>query len=292
VARSVYVYVMEGLGNQLFQYATGRAMARRTGLPLLLNTSWFTHPQRAHRPYGLGFFPIAAEVATPRQLLGLPQDDAGRRFGLLSLDEIVETVREPNLLYWPDLIAKRGPMYLIGYWQHVRYFEEYGDAIRRELAFPPLPAEAQPLAERIAGQPNSVVVHVRRGDYFDPRYAQLFTGCCSPEYYRAAIKLVANKVGPLSLFVFSDEPEWVRANFDPLGHEMEVVDNPAHVAAPHHDMHLMTLGRHHIIANSTFSWWGAWLSRSVMVIAPGRWLAGPPPDFGTFGRYPASWVLV
>jgi hypothetical protein len=75
---------------------------------------------------------------------------------------------------------------------------------------------------------------------------------------------------------------------------MEVVDFPEHMAAPHHDMHLMTLGHGHIIANSTFSWWGAWLAKSGCVVAPRRWFAthGTATDFGTRDRYPSSWLRV
>jgi hypothetical protein len=291
MARGIYVQVTSGFGNQMFQYAMGRAMAARNGLPFVLDLSWFERPKGKPRPYGLNVFDLKARVAPAEELRDIMSGDFARRFGLVSVADFITPVPEPQLHFWRPALAVRGPAYLGGFWQSPRYFEDFSDLVRQDFAFPPLPAEAEPMAGRITGAPNAVAVHVRRGDYLtDGRLGS----CCPAHYYREGIARLAAKVGPLNLFVFSDEPDWVRQNFDPSGHAMEVVDFPAHVDAPHHDMHLMSLARHHVIANSTFSWWGAWLAKGDTVIAPGRWFAnaGPETQFGTVDRYPLSWMRV
>jgi hypothetical protein len=295
MARCIYVHISGGLGNQLYQYAVGRATSVRTGLPLVLDLRWFQQPQDMPRAYGLPAFPIKAAIATPQQLRDVQSDDVSRRFGLVPMSELVTFVRETERRFAPQFVQLNGPLYLRGYWQSPQYFSAVEKEIREEFTFPSLPPPAAELGSRIKATGNSVVVHVRRGDYVATQLGRnRFGDACSPAYYAAAVDRMAAKVGPLSLFVFSDDPDWVRANFDGRGHSVEFVHFPEHQQAAHHDMHLMSLGHHHIIANSTFSWWGAYLARSRAVIVPQRWYAneGPETEYGNATRHPPGWERI
>lgn len=274
-----------GLGNQMFQYAAGRALAFRLGADLKLDLSWFDTAASVDMPrrYMLEVFSSLAVVpAAPeecahfaragesragrflRRLCGRPRPYAGTY------------APEPYYAYWPGFERIVAPAYLSGYWQNERYFSAVSDLIRRDFSFPPLlSSEGEDLGGRIRAAHASVCVHIRRGDYVTNPAIHAFHGICAPEYYKKALDIVAAQAGQaLELFIFSDDPLWARGNFDTRGFPATVVDLPEHVAEPWHDMHLMRLCRHHIIANSSFSWWGAWLADAGGVVCcPERWFA-------------------
>lgn len=117
-------------------------------------------------------------------------------------------------------------------------------------------------------------LHVRRGDYVSDARTHATLGVCSLDYYRAAVRYIADHVEAPEFFVFSDDIAWAQANLE-LGHPCHYVDHNRG-AESYNDMRLMSLCRHHIIANSSFSWWGAWLNPRAdkVVVAPARWFAG------------------
>jgi len=121
---------------------------------------------------------------------------------------------------------------------------------------------------------TSVSVHVRRGDYASNPATNLYHGTCDPEYYLAAERKLRTEFGELTLFVFSDDPQWAKDNVQFQSNAVAVTHNL--LERDYEDLHLMTLCDHHIIANSTFSWWGAWLcdNPGKMVIAPRQWFRG------------------
>lgn len=269
-----------GLGNQMFQYATGRALALRLGVELKLDISWFSRAEGcAPRQYLLNkTFSLVPVIATARECAQL----IWRRESFFSrvLRRIRHTprlhaatcIREPHFSYWPDFSQLAAPAILLGYWQNEKYFENVEDTIRRDFTFPAIMEQSRIMAERICATPNSVAVHIRRGDYVSNTATNQFHGVCSPAYYKAALDALATRVDRFELFLFSDDPAWVRKQFDCKGIPATVIDFPEHVDAPWHDMHLMSLCHHHIIANSSFSWWGAWLAnKGGNVYAPRRW---------------------
>lgn len=272
--------IFAGLGNQMFQYAAGRALSLRLGVPLLLDVRWFAgHHNRA---YGLGAFDLDAGLIETGELpAGVPH------------------LVEPYRHYWPGLErVSAAPVAIEGYWQSPRHFGRWRDIIRADFAFPPLPSErGRALAARIAATPNAVAVHVRRGDYVHDRPTrERWGGICTPDYYAAAFNRLAARFGRLNLFVFGDDPSWLHESFRVPLHETTVVDVADHRVAPVHDMHLMSLARHHVIANSTFSWWAAWLAVALdpVVISPGRWTHDSPAEtgYGMRDRLPASWIRI
>jgi hypothetical protein len=176
--------------------------------------------------------------------------------------------------------------YLHGYWQSEKYFAHAADQLRADLTLTvPLDPANQSMVQRIEAADVAVSVHVRRGDYLgDGGFA-----ACPPEYYNAAVVRLVEELGrPITCFVFSNDPAWAKANLT-LGSETVIVDINDETAG-HFDMHLQSLCDHNIIANSTFSWWGAWLRETTekRVIAPKNWFApGKPsnPDI-----CPARWI--
>lgn len=299
-SRFVGVWILGGLGNQMFQYAAGRALALRLGAELKLDLSWFSTIAEGDTPrrYMLGdAFSIAAATATPEECARLRwREESGFSRFLRAVRRrprpyATTCICEPYFSYWADFERLTPPAYLLGYWQNELYFKAIADMIRQDFMFPPLRDEAETLAQRIRAARNPVAVHVRRGDYVSNPVTHRYHGVCSPEYYSEALAIIAAKAGSLELFLFSDDPAWVREHFGSEGFSVNVVEFSAHVNLPWHDMHLMSLCKHHITANSSFSWWGAWLANGGgMVCAPRRWFAeeskvadNPAPD---------KWILL
>jgi hypothetical protein len=284
----IYARLLGGLGNQLFQYAAGRALALRLGVELVLDMRAAGRAPAHFRP-ALHHFGIEY-----RDDVDLPPDKtrplayAIWRYG----GGRPKFYRERGLGFNQAVFQAPDDTYLHGYFQSERYFSDQIDAIRKDLRIvtPPGPANAAALEEiGAAGMPVSL--HVRRGDYVNDAKGARMHGTCDASYYRAALDLLDARLGTeLSVFVFSDDPDWARENLA-LGRPVRVFD---HNGPERHyeDLRLMAACRHNVIANSTFSWWGGWMNPSPdkIVVAPRRWFADPSasnPDI-----LPASWVAI
>jgi hypothetical protein len=292
----IIVNVIGGLGNQMFQYAAGRALALARGLPLCLDVSGFDG-------YGLhqGFelqrvfrceAPLAS-AAEVRAVLGWRAAPALKRVlarpGLAALRGKAFVV-EPYFHYWPDIRDVPATSYLQGYWQSERYFADTTTELRSDFVFRhPLSAANAAWAERI-GRCTAVSLHIRRGDYVSDARTHAAHGVCSPDYYRAAARYIAGCVDAPEFFVFSDDIAWARNNLD-LGHPCHYLDHNRG-SESYNDMRLMSLCRHHVIANSSFSWWGAWLNArdDKVVVAPSRWFASRERRVDDL--FPQGWVTL
>ncbi|WP_417423415.1 alpha-1,2-fucosyltransferase [Hoeflea sp.] len=275
-----------GLGNQLFQYAAGRAVALRTGSELLLDTRQYT----AKNPfqYDLGHFSIQARVATGDELPPAKARPLAyvwwRKFG-----RSPRFIREQGLAYNERIGTIAGECYLHGYFQSQRYFDDIVPTLWNDLSFrEAISGDNASMAERIQGRP-SVSVHIRRGDYITSAKAQAVHGSTDLAYYERALAEVRSRSGkdPV-VYLFSNDPDWVRDNIKLDAELVPVTNNDGRTA--HEDLRLMSLCDHNIIANSTFSWWGAWLnpSHEKIVIAPSQWFADPKlsnPDIT-----PSGWL--
>lgn len=268
-----------GLGNQLFQYAAGRYFAKKYRGSLRIAVEW---PAKlsSHgnpRPFLLSKFAVDAEfkrISTLERLcLSIsPRIELGTR-PLRALRKI-QIVREqhPHVhIFDPSLTIHAGTRtaYLVGMWQCYPPVETVAQDLRTELSFREAP-EGQNLeiARAIQAIPNAVSVHLRRGDYaLEHPHSVL-----SIEYYRAAVQQMRDRLGAATFFVFSDEPEFAR-EFAASTSDCVVVGHNGDDCA-HEDLRLMSLCRHHIIANSTFSWWGAWLNprKDKVVLLPRQWV--------------------
>jgi hypothetical protein len=190
---------------------------------------------------------------------------------------------EPAPNYWPRLQTMENPLYLMGYWQSERYFLDQQKSIRRDFRYrQPLAGRNSVLAAEISARP-SVSVHIRRGDYLSDQIMDV----CALDYYRAAAKFLEERIGCPAYYVFSDDTNWVLSHFDFLSC-VTVIDHNKGLDS-HHDMQLMNRCKHHIIANSSFSWWGAWLNPSTekIVVAPRTWFRDGRDDSDLV---PSQWI--
>lgn len=277
-----------GLGNQLFQYAAARRLAFQHGCPLVIDHHWFDHPRPGETPRSLELnrYRVNMRLATSLELLRwAPLRSRWARY--LNLLLPMNLVREHGHSVNRNVLSAPPNSYLAGFWQSEIYFADIREQLLQEFTpiEPPGPEDAA-IAE-LMQQGTSISVHVRRGDYVSLASASAYHGLCTLDYYRKAIAYTAKRVPSPTLFVFSDDPDWTKANLKSPFPTHYVDHNRPEKAFQ--DLRLMSLCRHHILANSSFSWWGAWLSRSVdaLVIAPERWYAvdRPTPDL-----IPSRWI--
>lgn len=279
----VITKIVAGLGNQMFQYAMGRAVTHRCGTELKLDTSAFV--PGGNRVFELDRFRIDAAIASSEEiraitgLLGTrsgPTARAVRRFcpRWIPVRHILtgSYVQERCFHFDPQLLSLRDNVYLHGRWQSEKYFSDIADAIRNEFQLKSIGCEDQELAQSMEADESSVSLHVRRGDYVTLSQQRRVYTSLSMEYYENAISYIRAQLTHPRFFIFSDEPQWVQANLHVKDAKIISVDG---LNRGPRELILMTKCRHHIIANSTFSWWGAWLSvrRDGIVCAPRQWFA-------------------
>lgn len=289
----IVVRLCGGIGNQMFQYAAGRALSLRLGVELELDISWFDEVSgSASRQYGLDVFSIPAVCIEPRDMTHFAPGRNGSflqrirsRFGISGT-----RIEEPCFHYWAGFERLEDNVLLVGYWQSERYFKHIRNLLLEDFAIKdPLAGKDLEFAKEIKAT-DSVSLHIRRGDYVTNAQTNSVHGTCSPAYYTQAIKQIVARVAAPHFFVFSDDPEWARQNIkDP--HPMTyVTHNDA--SKNYGDLRLMSLCKHNIIANSTFSWWGAWLNRNPdkVVVAPERWFADEEKNRQTVDLIPGGWI--
>jgi len=292
----VIVSLMGGLGNQMFQYAAARQITHRLGTTLKLDITAYTSDPL--RTYSLSPFNIQAQFASAQELAAMRRPYESRMaWYLLRLNRLLKlpygwTVLQENHFRPFDSATVRasGNVYLKGYWQSEKYFADIPDLIRREFILQNRPDSAnREMAGRIAGA-QAVSLHIRRGDYVSNPIIQGIHGVCDLAYYQASVERIGEKIASPHFFVFSDDTTWTQANLRLDYPTTFVTHNDGGNA--HKDLRLMSLCRHHIIANSSFSWWGAWLNPNPdkIVCAPARWFNDPALD--TRDLLPPGWIRV
>lgn len=313
----IILKLQAGLGNQMFQYAYARALALRGSkvfnepVELALDLGWFENiSQRdTKRPYGLNHFNIQARIIDERdakKILGFKDSS------LFKLARKIQKAIRRKIFGWSDYVfypsacKPRKNACIEGYyWNSELYFKDFAEDIRRELSLKePLGSAATEIKREIesislAGK-LPVLLHVRRGDYVTNVHAQSFHGAKDASYYKKAVDRLIKEIGQdkeslIHFFAVSDDIDWVRQNIKPTsssGQSFPVT----HISKPeikdYEEMHLMSLCHHHIIANSTFSWWGAWLSanQKKVVIGPKVWVNNPAVN--TNDVMPESWIRI
>lgn len=299
----IVIRLMDGLGNQLFQYALGRKLAALHGTEPVFDTIWYrsgaklTHP----RPLALREFAIRGRVAeedeefrdywlrpTPLGRLWWKVEQRllplrWRRF----VEQDPQTFARRGRMFEPEVLRVSPGTYLSGWWISPRYFEGIEHELRNELVLrEPLPPRAAEWA-RDMGAGESVAVHVRRGDFLN--HPEI--GVLGAAYYARAVEQLRSQRTNLRFFVFSDDLPAAKELLAEVLPAFEAIEPPPGTS-PAVDLALMSHCRHFITANSTFSWWGAWLGShpDKIVLVPEHWYQGARvalPDV-----YPEEWIKV
>ena len=266
----IRVILLGRTGNNFFQYAAGRMLAEKHGVPLALDASWFNEASWRSASC-LRNLPLKAEIVRPfsagsRVLKKLTGYHHWEFLQAPFYQELAD-----DLTYDPKVSGLPGDCTLSGYFQTPLYFAQIEGKLREEISFGSriLDHESGNLAAAMSGC-ESVAIHVRRTDYVgNPNVA-----VCDEDYYLRAIARMRELVDSPRFFVFSDDPEWGRGFFSDPG--FEIVDCAVSRHDALNDLHLMSLAKHHIIANSSYSWWAAWIGKKPeqRVIMPSRWFIG------------------
>ena len=269
IKHTVYVRLLGGLGNQLFQYAMGRALADARQVELVLDPRFILR-KGCISGLAIDEFAIRARYLTHTEAAYFKEP-------IWKLSRALRRQINPWLGYYHETVhsfdaealgQSHGVM-LSGFWQSERYFANHGHQLRTDLVLKSqMPSAAVKLATQMASGP-SLAMHVRRGDYLTDPKALVKHGVTSAHYYQTALQLVIEKLGDVDLYVFSDDPDWVRTN---IQHPKIIFVSDFGFSAEQ-DLWLISACQHQIIANSSFSWWGAYLNdyASKIIVAPQPW---------------------
>ncbi|MBU0730883.1 MAG: alpha-1,2-fucosyltransferase [Proteobacteria bacterium] len=271
--------VYGGLGNQLFMYAAAKRLALKNNIPLKLDIHSGFEDDPFNRDYCLRHFDVHEEIADPRESF-VADNGEKRRYHARKINRFLpyrmKTYIEQQEAFESRLLDLRvsGQLYLQGYWQDERYFADIEQVIRRSFTITvPHDEENKLIAQKIKGE-NAVCLHARRQNYVH---------ALPVEYYQKAIAYIVERVEDPHFYCFSDDPAWF--NTLKLQHPFTIISHNSE-EKNYEDLWLMQQCRHYIIANSTFSWWGAWLNPDPgkIVVAPAQW--------GYDTAIPDSWVAM
>lgn len=256
------------LGNQMFQYASLRGIARNRGYDFCIPN----HNQVVKDPYG---FDLKIELFYPfKMLYVLPHN-------IKMLDRGYAPIAEERHFHFDEVLFNMCPdeITLAGFFQSEKYFKHIEDEIRADFSFKDEIME--PCKEMIASVGEAISLHIRRTDYLqNPNHTAL-----DISYYEEALHKFNTD---LPVIIFSDDPEWCKEQNVFSDERFMVSESEDHYV----DLCLMSLCKHHIIANSSFSWWGAWLSGSDNVIAPIKWFGESNQDKDTKDLIPERWAKI
>lgn len=275
----VIVKLYGGLGNQMYQYAAGSVLAEKLDARLRTDLSWFEaikgNPGVVQRVYELDGFGIM-----PKELGYLDRM-------VLSFSPAQE-FKESALGFNKSFNKLKGNVILDGYWQSYKYFNGYEDHVSELFKFPASKGKNKKLLDQITSV-ESISLHVRRGDY-NTKIGRKYHGLMPFKYYQESVKAVTRGTASPHLFVFSDEIDWCKENLKFDIPATFVDSNSPNTGSQ--DMSLMSACKHNIIANSSFSWWAAWLNRNPrkIVCAPKNWFAGEEHQISD--RIPGDWLLL
>ena len=289
----IIVKLQGGLGNQMFQYAFARVLANKNIEEVLLENSFFDDKGNklgfTPRKFELEVFSNQYKRATQKEIISFDKlsvlNRLRRKYGLNYPIKYIENFSKYN----SNILSIKQDVYLQGYFQSYKYFVGHEDFVRRLFSFKTdsLGDFNKNILQNIK-ETNSISVHIRRGDYVEDKVTNAYHGVCSLDYYFEAINLLESRNDNLTLFFFSDDIEWVKKSFGNLKQQIFFVN--CNLDKSWVDMFLMSNCNHNIIANSSFSWWGAWLNTNPkkIVIAPEKWFNNNAIDTSTL--LPTEWI--
>lgn len=272
----IIVKIFGGLGNQLFQYAMARSVAYRNNVEFKVDLSWFLNDRvETPRKFSLDKFNVKYSLANDNEVnkyLTLKKIMGRDLYETMIPFKYKKYIRQREFQNFNNkYMNMRGNVYLDGYWTDERYFTDVTQFIRKEFA---LQNELSPMNKEISDiiqDTESVSIHVRRGDYVTSKNFEPIFNICNEQYYKQAVSEIVKRIAKPNFFIFSDDIEWARQNVK-TGHNTVYVSG-LDGGLPHEELILMSTCKHNVIANSTFSWWSAWLNSNTgkIVIAPGKW---------------------
>ncbi|MGE3549661.1 MAG: glycosyltransferase [Geobacter sp.] len=267
----IIVRLIGGLGNQMFQYALGRTISLMHNVPLKLDVSEFASYKL--RKYSLQHFDIVEKIATELDLRAFSSDAKPISVNNEVPYYLKPIVEQQGHNFDPNIFKLNPPAYLKGYWQSEKFFVSIKDIIKKDFTIKPFNSNYHKYLESQISSSDSIAIHIRRGDYVSNPETWSYHGVCPIEYYTDSLKLIECQIENPTIFVFSDDPAWVKLHIkfvyptvyvESCGTEYDAIE-----------LWLISRCKHQIIANSTFSWWGAWLNTNPnkIVCAPERWFA-------------------
>jgi len=292
--RKLITKLQGGLGNQMFQYAVARSLQPideivymdHEFLELGESTETFIS-----RKYELGIFKnLKARRATSREIKFFTGTSVYHKILKSFYKPLYVRQKNNEYISFKELPATKY-MYLEGYFQSEKYFKRIRNPILEDFEFPPLDDLNAEIKKQIDRAENPVSIHIRRTDYLQPFFARIHNSL-PLGYHNKALNILKAEYADLTAFVFSDDIEWVKENFKHPGLDMRFI---AHNQAADNwkDMALMSFCKHHIVANSSFSWWGAWLSKKDgKKFAPDKWFNTDNVIFNIHDFVPDSWKII
>lgn len=291
VINMIIINIQGGLGNQMFEYAFSKQMATLNNSEVYFHEkNWYGLESNVQkRSLELDNFNVSYKRANLFDVVRLRGFASFRilRFGVRQLNKIVRLFKKDfkgfkwsTLIqeqdyghrFVPELLEKRGSFYIEGFWNSEKFFKGIEDTIRKDFTFKEKPNEEDLKVLDLMKTTDSVSLHIRRGDYTKIKAMQ---GSADLDYYKRAIEYFKKNLKNIHIFIFSDDIPWVKEN---LKAEVPVTYVEHNVGKRnYYDMYLMSQSKHNIIANSTFSWWGAWLNsnKNKIVIMPKVWFYDP-----------------
>lgn len=264
----IIVQIIGGLGNQMFQYAYAKVLEQK-GHEVKIDISAFDM-YKLHGGYQLDRYNISLQASLV--------EENERYYSTMLLSKILQKlkisnsklIKEKSLLFDNNLLDVKDENYIIGYFQCEKYFKNIRNILLKEFIIKQEPSNyTKEIKQKIKKSQNSCSLHIRRGDFLNEKNSNIH-GVCTLEYYENAIKYLEKEEKAINYFIFSDDIEWVKDNLK--------LENATYIESeekriPHEDIYLMSLCMHNIIANSSFSWWGAWLNENInkIVIGPKTW---------------------
>lgn len=290
----IIIKLQGGLGNQMFQYALANVLAQKNSVKVYLDNSFFSLKEKS-----IGFTPRNFELDIFNNAYSeISSSEVSSFYHLSFFNKIKRKFKfnypkiynEHVFGFNQSVLDVKAPVYLNGYFQSSKYFIGYEDVIRNLFTFRihELDILNKILLRKIKVT-NTISVHIRRGDYVEDKITQQFHGNCGMEYYLEAIGLLMERYVNFTLVFFSDDVNWVKEQFEDLPYSKIFIDHNKDENS-WKDMCLMSFCNHNIIANSSFSWWAAWLNENCdkTVVAPKKWFE--VKDLDTKTLLPEEWI--
>lgn len=282
---TIIVKILGGMGNQMFQYAAAKSLALKHQTDLLLDTE--SLHRHGERPFDLSHFVLPDKIVALSDYtkLGL----SFLSYPLIRLKKHPRYYFEESFIFNTEFFNFNSPIYLDGYFQSEHYFSSFQRELRNIFTFKAEENDNELKILNLMKQGTPVSLHVRRGDYITNPKANAQMENLDLVHYQRAMELLERKISNPIYFIFSDDSEWIKNNLKIKQNHFYVLGNSGRDAF--RDMRLMSQCHHHIIANSSFSWWGAWLNarRDKLVIAPKIWFRDGTNDRDLI---PSSWIRV